>query len=97
VGNLICPTAFRLGEHRQVVITSTAEGDDKPYKYPGIFQTADAVVVNKLDLLPYVDFDVAAFRDIVQALNPSAAIHHVSCKTAEGIREWSTWLLDADA
>ncbi len=96
VGNLICPVEFRLGEERQVVITSVAEGDDKPYKYPGIFQAVDAVVVNKLDLLPHVDFDVAAFRDLVRAVNPTAVLFHVSCKTGEGIKEWGTWLLEPD-
>lgn len=97
VGNLICPVEFRLGEQRQVVITSVPEGDDKPYKYPAIFQTVDAVVINKLDLLPYVDFDVIAFRELVQALNPRAALFQASCKTGEGIKEWGAWLLDPDA
>lgn len=96
VGNLICPVDFRLGEHRRVVITSLPEGDDKPYKYPAIFQAVDAVVINKLDLMPYVDFDLAAFRELVGALNPNAALFEVSCKTNQGIDQWATWLMDAN-
>ena len=95
VGNLICPVDFRLGEHRRVVITSLPEGDDKPYKYPAIFQAVDAVVINKLDLMPYVDFDLAAFRKLVGALNANAALFEVSCKTDQGIDRWATWLMDA--
>jgi len=94
VGNLICPVAFRLGEHRRVAITSVAEGDDKPYKYPAIFHSVDAVVINKLDLLPHLDFDLAAFRQLVLALNPNVALFDVSCKTGQGVGEWVAWLLD---
>jgi len=96
VGNLICPADFRLGEHRRAVITSLPEGDDKPHKYPAIFQAADAVVINKLDLLPHLDFDLTAFRELVRALNPRVALFDVSCKTGQGIEEWATWLMDAD-
>jgi len=94
VGNLICPVAFRLGEHRRVAITSVPEGDDKPYKYPAIFHSVDAVVINKLDLLPHLDFDLAAFRQLVLALNPNVALFDVSCKTGQGVGEWVAWLLD---
>ena len=96
VGNLICPVAFKLGEHRRVAITSAPEGDDKPYKYPAIFHAVDAVVINKLDLLPHLDFDLAAFRDLVLALNPNVALFDVSCKTGQGIGEWVAWLMDED-
>ena len=93
VGNLICPSEFTLGEHRRVVISSLPEGDDKPIKYPLIFIDADAVIVNKIDLLPYVDFDIATFRSSVQGLNPKAEILLLSCKTGEGIDGWYSWIL----
>jgi len=93
VGNLICPSEFTLGEHKRVVISSLPEGDDKPIKYPLIFIDADAVIVNKMDLLPYVDFDIAAFRSSVQGLNPKAEILLLSCKTGEGIDRWYSWIL----
>jgi hydrogenase nickel incorporation protein HypB len=93
VGNLICPVDFRLGEGRNVAIASVPEGDDKPYKYPAIFQAADAVVINKVDLLPYLDFDEVAFKGLVCALNPDVALFEVSCKTGQGIADWAEWLL----
>jgi hydrogenase nickel incorporation protein HypB len=92
VGNLICPSEFALGEHRRVVISSLPEGDDKPIKYPLIFADADAVVINKMDLLPYVDFDMAAFRHSITGLNPRIRFFEVSCKTGEGIEEWCSWV-----
>jgi hydrogenase accessory protein HypB len=94
VGNLICPSEFVLGEHKRIVISSVPEGDDKPIKYPMIFADADAVVINKLDLLPYVDFDIAAFRHAVERLNPKVKFFEVSCKTNAGIENWCSWLLD---
>jgi hydrogenase nickel incorporation protein HypB len=94
VGNLICPSEFTLGEHKRVVISSLPEGDDKPIKYPLIFVDADAVIVNKMDLLPYVDFDMVAFRRSVEALNPEVEIFQVSCKTGEGIERWCSWVLE---
>ena len=93
VGNLICPSEFSLGEHRRVVISSLPEGDDKPIKYPLIFNDADAVIINKMDLLPYVDFGIAAFRHSVAGLNPKAEIFELSCKTGEGIERWCSWIL----
>ncbi len=93
VGNLICPSEFALGEHKRVVISSLPEGDDKPIKYPMIFADADVVIMNKLDLLPYVDFDIPAFRRTVEGLNPRVEFLEVSCKTGEGIEEWCSWLL----
>ena len=93
VGNLVCPAGLALGEHVNVVIASVPEGDDKPYKYPGIFTVVDAVVINKVDLLPYLDFDIADFRQLVAGLNPQARVFEVSCQNGEGLDEWADWLL----
>jgi len=93
VGNLICPSEFALGEHKRVVISSLPEGDDKPIKYPVIFADADAVVINKLDFLPYVDFDINSFQNALKRLNSKVEIFQVSCKTGAGIENWCTWLL----
>jgi hydrogenase nickel incorporation protein HypB len=93
VGNLICPSEFALGEHKRVVISSLPEGDDKPFKYPVMFADVDAVIINKMDFLPYVDFDIPAFRRTVQGLNPKAKIFEVSCKTGAGLEEWCSWLV----
>ena len=92
VGNLICPSEFALGEHKRVVISSLPEGDDKPLKYPMIFTDADVVIINKMDLLPYVDFDIAAFRRSIEGLNPGVQIFEVSCKSGAGIENWCSWL-----
>ncbi len=92
VGNLICPTDFALGEAVKVMIPSIPEGDDKPYKYPAMFAAVDAIIVNKVDLLPYLDFDLAAFRKLVTGLNPDVQVFEVSCKTGEGIDGWADWL-----
>lgn len=93
VGNLICPAEFTLGEHKRVVISSLPEGDDKPIKYPLIFVDADAVIINKTDLLPYVDFDIASFRRSITGLNPKVEVFQLSCKTGEGIEQWCSWIL----
>jgi len=93
LGNLICPAEFTLGEHKRVLIASLPEGDDKPIKYPLIFVDADAVIINKMDLLPHVDFDIAAFRSSVSGLNPDAEVFQISCKTGEGVEEWCSWIL----
>ena len=95
VGNLICPSEFALGEHKRVVVSSLPEGDDKPIKYPMIFADADAVIINKIDLRPYVDFDISAFRRAVTQLNPGAEFFEVSCKSGEGIEKWCSWLSKA--
>lgn len=92
VGNLICPSEFALGEHRRIVISSLPEGDDKPAKYPLIFAGANAVIINKTDLLPYVDFDIPAFRRAVEGLNPDVKLFEASCKTGMGIESWCSWL-----
>jgi hydrogenase nickel incorporation protein HypB len=94
VGNLICPSEFTLGEHKRVVISSLPEGDDKPIKYPLIFIDADAVIVNKMDLLPHVDFNIDDFRSSIEGLNPKAEIFQLSCKTGEGIEKWCSWILE---
>ncbi len=92
VGNLICPASFALGTHFNVVIASVPEGDDKPYKYPNIYRGIDALILNKIDLLPYIDFDVDYFKRGVQMLNPDAIFFDVSCKTGEGVDVWADWL-----
>ena len=92
VGNLICPVEFKLGEEIRVVVASVPEGDDKPYKYPGIFTAVDAVVLNKIDLIPYVDFSVDAMRQAVSSLNPRAELFEVSCRTGEEVTAWAQWL-----
>lgn len=92
VGNLVCPTAFALGEHINMMIANVPEGDDKPIKYPGMFAAVDAIVLNKIDLMPYIDFDLEAFRTAVRALNAGAPLFKVSCKTGEGIEAWMEWL-----
>jgi len=93
VGNLICPAEFALGEHKRIVISSLPEGDDKPVKYPVIFAGADAVIINKTDLLPYVDFDMPAFRRSVEGLNPDIRLFEASTKTGAGMESWCSWLL----
>jgi hydrogenase nickel incorporation protein HypB len=93
VGNLVCPVGFGLGEDLKVMLASVPEGDDKPYKYPGIFVAVDAVVINKIDLLPYLRFDVAAFRDLVRAMNPDVSVFEVSCETGEGLEHWAACIM----
>jgi hydrogenase nickel incorporation protein HypB len=92
VGNLICPAGFALGEHKNIMLLSAPEGDDKPYKYPSMFAGVDVVLVNKVDLLPYLDFDMNAFTKAVNGLNPNAMIFPVSCKTGDRLEEWFSWL-----
>ena len=97
VGNLICPASFALGTHFNVVIASVPEGDDKPYKYPNIYRGIDALILNKMDLLPYIDFDMAYFRRGIEILNPDVAFFPISCKTGEGVAEWVAWLKERAA
>jgi len=92
VGNLVCPAEFEVGEDFKIALCSVAEGDDKPYKYPLVFSKARAVVLNKIDLLPYIDFERQNFYQGVRALNPDAPVFEVSAKTGQGIQEWSQWL-----
>ena len=92
VGNLICPAAFALGTHQSALIASIPEGDDKPYKYPTMYRGVNALVINKIDLLPYVPFDLAYFRRGVELLNPGLVTFEVSCRTGQGLEAWVEWL-----
>ena len=92
VGNLVCPALFDLGEAGKVVIISVTEGTDKPLKYPYMFAAADLVIVNKTDLLPYVDFDLAACRAYVKAVNPGAEVLALSATTGDNVESWYDWL-----
>lgn len=92
VGNLVCPAAFDLGEHRRVALLSVTEGDDKPLKYPDLFAAADLVILNKIDLLPHVDFDVARCREYARRTNPEVGILELSARSGEGVDEWLAWL-----
>jgi hydrogenase nickel incorporation protein HypB len=92
VGNLVCPTDFNLGENAKVMILSVPEGHDKPYKYPGIFQVSEAVILNKVDTMPYFDFDEEEFTGVVKSLNPTAPIFRIAATKGEGVAEWADWL-----
>ncbi|MBX3177461.1 MAG: hydrogenase nickel incorporation protein HypB [Candidatus Hydrogenedentes bacterium] len=92
VGNLVCPASFDLGEAAKVVMVSTTEGHDKPAKYPNMFRKADAIILNKVDLMPYVDFNFEKFRDYVHQLNPGAPLIDISCVTGEGLDAWLLWI-----
>jgi len=92
VGNLVCPALFDLGEHARVVVASVPEGSDKPVKYPYIFRSADLVLVNKMDLGPYVDFELEAFTGYVRSLNRKATLLPVSATSGQGIDDWYRWL-----
>jgi hydrogenase nickel incorporation protein HypB len=95
VGNLICPAEFALGAHKQVLILSVPEGDDKPHKYPLMFTQADVILINKTDVLPHFDFNMSAFSKAVSGLNPAAAVYPISAKTGEGLEQWFSWIEDA--
>lgn len=92
VGNLICPVSFDLGQDYNVGLISVPEGHDKPYKYPGIFEAVDLVIVTKADLLPYLDFEVDTFRELVHGLNPDAEVLVLSAKTGDGLEDWISWV-----
>lgn len=92
VGNLVCPALFDLGEHRKVVVISVTEGDDKPLKYPHMFSAADLILVNKLDLLSFVDFDPDRLAADARTLNPEVEVLALSAKTGENFDAWLTWL-----
>jgi len=92
VGNLICPSSFQLGTHKSVLIASIPEGDDKPYKYPAMYRGVEALVINKIDLLPYIPFDMEYFRRGVEVLNPGLITFPLSCQTGEGIEDWIAWV-----
>jgi len=92
VGNLVCPAAFDLGETHKVVVLSVTEGEDKPLKYPDMFAAADLMLLNKVDLLPYVDFDVAACMANALTVNPRLQIRTVSARTGEGLQAFYAWI-----
>lgn len=92
VGNLICPANFKLGVHKSVLIASVPEGDDKPYKYPGMYRGVDALVINKIDLLPYIPFNMDYFRRGVEILNPDLVTFPLSCITGQGVDAWLDWI-----
>ena len=92
VGNLVCPAEFQLGERVRVLVASVPEGDDKPFKYPGMFSSVQAVVLNKMDILPFIEFSVARFMEGVRAVNPQAPVFQLSCRTKEGLGAWIDWL-----
>jgi hydrogenase nickel incorporation protein HypB len=93
VGNLICPASFDLGTAQKVVVGSVPEGDDKPYKYPKMYHGLDVLVINKIDLLPHVDFDMDHFCRGVEALNDDLTAFPMSCRTGEGMAAWFDWLV----
>jgi hydrogenase nickel incorporation protein HypB len=85
---------FQLGTHKTILVASVPEGDDKPYKYPGTYRGVDVLVINKIDLLPYVNFRMDYFERGVQALNPGVTAFHTSCTTGEGLDAWADWLIE---
>jgi hydrogenase nickel incorporation protein HypB len=93
VGNLICPAEFALGTHKTVLVASIPEGDDKPYKYPGTYRGVDVLIVNKIDLLPFIDFRMDYFQRGVATLNPDLTNFQLSCRTSEGMAPWIHWLI----
>ena len=91
VGNLVCPAEFDVGEHRKAMVFAITEGEDKPLKYPVMFRSVAAVVVNKIDLAPYLDFDLELFRRNLASVNPSASVFELSARTGEGVAAWVDW------
>jgi hydrogenase nickel incorporation protein HypB len=92
VGNLVCPAEFRVGEDARVMVSSVTEGADKPLKYPLMFRACELVLLNKIDLLPYVDFDVAKYLERLDTVHPGVGCLQVSAKTGEGMEAWREWL-----
>jgi hydrogenase nickel incorporation protein HypB len=92
VGNLVCPASFQLGSHANILVASIPEGDDKPYKYPGIYRGVDALIINKIDLLPYVNFRMDYFQRGVEILNPELITFPLSCRNHDGLQEFLNWL-----
>lgn len=93
VGNLVCPAEFDIGENRKVVVLSTTEGEDKPLKYPLMFRVSHALLINKIDLLPYIDVDIEVLKEYVRKVNPHIEMFEVSAKCGEGIEAWTDWLV----
>jgi len=94
IGNLVCPAEFDIGEDARAVVLSVTEGEDKPLKYPLMFQVSDVAILNKIDLLPYLDFDAALVKDNMKKVHPGMPIFEVSAKTQEGLEPWLEWLLE---
>lgn len=92
VGNLVCPAEFQVGEHSKAMVFSLPEGEDKPLKYPVMFRSVDAVVINKMDLAPYLDFDMDLFRRNLEAVNPQVTVFEVSARTGDGVDSWVEWV-----
>jgi hydrogenase nickel incorporation protein HypB len=95
VGNLVCPAEFDVGEHAKAMVYAVTEGEEKPLKYPVMFRAVDVVIVNKVDLLPHLDFDLAGFLANLKNVNPDATVMQVSARTGQGVDEWCAWLRDA--
>lgn len=93
VGNLVCPAEFTIGDHKKVLVSSTPEGHDKPFKYPLMFHTVDVVLLNKADLMPYLDFDLEIFSRAIKGINEKVAVFPISCTSGQGIEQWLSWLL----
>jgi hydrogenase nickel incorporation protein HypB len=94
VGNLVCPAEFRVGERSIAMVYSVTEGEEKPLKYPVMFRAANVIVVNKIDLLPHLEFDQDAFLSNLHAVNPTARIIEASARTGAGVGEWCSWLAE---
>lgn len=92
VGNLVCPAEFKVGEDIKVMLLSVTEGHDKPLKYPLMFKESSALIINKIDLLPYLEVDINKIKKDALSINPTLSIFEVSCKTGKGIEEWAQWL-----
>jgi hydrogenase nickel incorporation protein HypB len=92
VGNLVCPAMFDLGEKERVVIMSVTEGEDKPLKYPDMFYSSTVCIINKIDLLPYVPFNIEKAREYIKRINPKIKILELSCTSGEGLHQWYDWL-----
>jgi hydrogenase nickel incorporation protein HypB len=92
VGNLVCPAEFRVGEQARAMVYAVTEGEEKPFKYPVMFRAAEVIVVNKIDLLPHLDFDLDLFLDNLKAVNPTALVIQTSARTGQGVDEWCSWL-----
>ncbi|MGH9227093.1 MAG: hydrogenase nickel incorporation protein HypB, partial [Acidimicrobiales bacterium] len=96
VGNLVCPAEFQVGEDAKAMVYAITEGEEKPLKYPVMFRAVDVVVVNKIDLLPHLDFDLDRFLGYLRDVNPRARVIQASARTGEGVAEWCSWLLSQD-
>jgi hydrogenase nickel incorporation protein HypB len=95
VGNLVCPAEFRVGEHRRVMVASVTEGEDKPLKYPLMFRACELVLINKIDLVPHLDFDLDKLIRHVEAVHPGVSVLLMSARTGEGVEDWRRWLIKA--